>query len=189
MQQENDVPPSADGALPDLTEPVTAGQIEKLCQTLSAESDAARQRHYWVLLQRCAPSSKALDLALHCILNPAALHRGEAVRYLRLHFPDRLPALQEAFSKDPDEELRYQLSEFLRDSDQDAAVGMKINLLRTASPELQERLIGEIAELGSLMHLEALQGLNELMGGGADSVFGRAAELLGRRTGSRGAGA
>ncbi len=85
--------------------------------------------------------------------NPCAPNRGEAVRYLRLCFPDRLPGLLEAFARDPDEEMRYQLSEFLRDSDQEAAVGMKIGMLGNASPERQELLINEIAELGNLWHL------------------------------------
>ena len=92
---------------------------------------------------------ESLGFGSACIMNPTASNRGEAVRYLRKCFPDRLPALLEAFAKDADEELRYQLSEFLRDSDQDAAVGMKIGMLKTASPEKQEVLINEIAELAT----------------------------------------
>lgn len=119
-------------------------------------------------------------------MNPSAPNRGEAVRYLRICFPDRLPGLLEAFARDPDEEMRYQLSEFLRDSDQDAAVGMKIGMLGKASPEKQEVLIKEIAELGNLWHLEGLQGLDNLAGG--RSVFARAAELLSKRTKTQPAG-
>ena len=122
-------------------------------------------------------------------MNPSCPNRGEAVRYLRICFPDRLPALQEAFAKDPDEELRYQLSEFLRDSDQDAAVGMKIGMLKNATPALRETLVKEIAELGNLFHLEALQGLHAVNGGGEDSPFARAASLLAKRTRSQSAGA
>ena len=182
MNQENEV-------LRNFSAPVPPGQIERLCEALTAETDPALQRRFWELLRESAPSSKALDLALNHIMNPSAPNRGEAVLYLRRCFPDRLPALQEAFSKDPDEDLRYELSEFLRDSDQDAAVGMKINMLRTASAPMQERLIAEIAELGSLVHLEALHGLNELAGGGTDSAFARAAELLSKRTRSEAASA
>jgi hypothetical protein len=173
MNQENKVP------LTDTTS-VPASQIENLCQTLAAETDPVQQRHCWNLLQHSAPSSKALDLALDCIMKPSAQNRGEAVRYLRICFPDRLPGLLEAFARDPDEELRYQLSEFLRDSDQDAAVGMKIGMLGQATPEKQELLIKEIAELGNLFHLEGLNGLDNLAGG--DSVFARAAALLAKRT-------
>jgi hypothetical protein len=89
----------------------------------------------------------------------------------------------DAFARDPDEELRYQLTEFVRDSDMEAAVGMKINMLKEASPALQESLVREIAELGNLNHLEALRGLDQLSGG--NSVFGRAAELLAARTTER----
>ena len=166
--------------------PVPPSQIDNLCRTLAAETDPAKQRQYWSLLQQSAPSSKALDLALECIMNPCAPNRGEAIRYLRICFPDRLPGLLEAFARDPDEELRYQLSEFLRDSDQDAAVGMKIGMLGKASPEKQEALIKEIAELGNLFHLEALTGLDNLAGG--DSVFSRAAALLSKRTKTQAAG-
>ena len=166
--------------------PVPPSQIENLCRTLAAETDPVKQRHHWSLLQQSAPSSKALDLALNCIMNPSAPNRGEAVRYLRICFPDRLPGLLEAFARDPDEGLRYQLSEFLRDSDQDAAVGMKIGMLSKATPKKQEVLIKEIAELGNLFHLEALNGLDNLAG--SDSVFSRASALLAKRTKTKAAG-
>jgi len=167
--------------------PVPPAQIEALCHTLAAETDPAKQKFYWSLLQESAPSSKALDFALQSIMNPSAPNRGEAVRYLRLCFPDRLPGLLEAFARDPDEEMRYQLSEFLRDSDEEAAVGMKIGMLGNSSPARQEVLIQEIAELGNLFHLEGLHGLDNLAGGG--SVFARAAELLAKRTNTQAAGA
>jgi hypothetical protein len=189
MNEEKQVSPSASGSVPHESTPVPRGQIEEICRVLAAETDPTRQRHYWTLLQKGEPSSRALDLALSCIMNPSAPNRGEAVRYLRLCFPDRLPALLDAFAKDPDEQLRYQLSEFLRDADQDAAVGMKIGLLKNASPALQEKLIAEIAELGTLFHLEALQGLKELTGGGDQSAIARAADLLAKRTRSQPAGA
>lgn len=191
MNQEDHEPaPAASGsgsALPDDATALPPSQIEALCRTLADETDPAKQRHYWRLLQQSAPSSKALDLALDSIMNPALPNRGEAVRYLRICFPDRLPGLLEAFARDPDEEMRYQLSEFLRDSDQDAAVGMKIGMLDKATPERQEQLIKEIAELGNLWHLEGLQGLDNLAGG--NSVFSRAAELLAKRTKSQATGA
>ncbi len=60
--------------------------------------------------------------------------------------------------------MRYQLSGFLRDADQEAAVGMKIGMLANASPEKQEVLVKEIADLGNLWHLEGLQGLDSLSG-------------------------
>jgi hypothetical protein len=188
MNQENQVPSPGAGPSPDAV-PVTPAQIEQLCSALAAEPDPVKQRHYWALLQQSAPSSKALDLALTCIMNPSAPNRGEAVRYLRICFPDRLPALHQAFAKDPDEDLRYQLSEFLRDSDQDAAVGMKIGMLKTATPAMQETLVKEISELGNLFHLEALQGLSAIAGGSNDSPFARAASLLAQRTRSQSAGA
>jgi hypothetical protein len=167
--------------------PLPAGEIEDLCRVLAAETDPVERRRYWSLLQQSAPSSKALDLALDCIMNPSAPNRGEAVRYLRLCFPDRLPGLLDSFARDPDEELRYQLSEFLRDSDQEAAVGMKIGMLGKASPERQEVLINEIAELGNQWHLEGLNGLDNLSGG--NSVFARAAQLLAKRTKTQAAAA
>jgi hypothetical protein len=182
MNPEKQVPVSAASPFRDDVTPVPPAQVENICRTLAAETDRARQRHYWTLLQQSEPSSKALDLALNCIMNPSAPNRGEAIRYLHICFPDRLPGLLEAFAKDPDEDVRYQLSEFLRDSDQDAAVGMKIGILKTASSSMQETLIQEIAELGNLFHLEALQGLNTLAGGRDDSAFARAAELLAKRT-------
>jgi hypothetical protein len=154
--------------------------LDHLCRTLIDETDPTKQKHYWSLLQRSAPFSKALDFALQTIMTPSAPNRGEAVRYLRLRFPDRLPGLLDAFARDPDEELRYQLSEFVRDSDQDAAVGMKIGMLGKATSEKQELLIKEIAELGNLWHLEGLHGLDNLAGG--NSIFARAAELLAKRT-------
>ncbi len=179
--------PDSVNPVPDAV-PVSPGEIETVCRSLAAEPDPAKQRQYWAVLQQSAPSSKVLDLALACIMNPTASNRGEAVRYLRKCFPDRLPALLEAFAKDPDEELRYQLSEFLRDSDQDAAVGMKIGMLKTASPEKQEVLINEIAELGNLVHLEGLHGLSAMGGDDRNSAFARAAELLSKRTRSQAAG-
>jgi len=118
-------------------------------------------------------------------MNPSAPNRGEAIRYLRLCFPDRLPGLMDSFARDPDEDLRYQLSEFVRDSDPDAAVGMKIGMLKNASPAMQETLVNEIAEQGNLWHLEGLHGLDEMAGG--NSPFARAAELLAKRTRSRAA--
>ncbi len=191
MNQENQTPAPAAGLGPTSpagsiefspadTTPIPASQIASICQSLTAETDPAKQRVYWRRMQHSAPSSKALDLALQCITNPTAPNRGEAVRYLRSCFPDRLPALLEAFSRDPDEEMRYQLSEFLRDSDMDAAIGMKIGMLGKASAEKQQLLIHEIAENGNLFHLEGLQGLDTLAGG--NSVFARAAELLSKRT-------
>ena len=92
----------------------------------------------------------------------------------------------DSFARDPDENLRYQLSEFVRDSDPDAAVGMKISMLKNASPTMQETLIIEIAEQGNLWHLEGLHGLDKLAGG--RSVFARAADLLARRTRTHAAG-
>ena len=160
--------------------PLTPAEVSDLCGSLSAETDRGVHRLFWKLLERSAPSAEALDLALNSIMNPAASNRGEAVRYLRFCFPDRLPALLDAFARDPDEELRYQLSEFVRDSDIEAAVGMKINMLQHASPAMQESLVREIAELGNLYHLEALRGLDQLSGGA--SVFARAAALLAART-------
>jgi hypothetical protein len=153
--------------------------IDALCHTIAAETDPAMQGLYWKLLRQSAPSSKGLDLALQFIMNPSASNRGEAIRYLRVCFPDRLPGLLEAFARDPDEEVRYQLSEFLRDSDCEAAVGMKINMLGKASPERQEILIKEIGELGNLWHWEALNGLARMVDG--ESVFSRAAEQLAKR--------
>jgi len=160
--------------------PLAPNEIDDVCHALAGEANPAMQTLYWRLLERSVPSSRPLDLALSCIMNPAALNRGEAVRYLRFCFPDRLPALLEAFARDPDEELRYQLSEFLKDSDVEAAVGMKIGMLADASTEKQEILIAEIAELGNLWHLEALRGLDQLSGG--NSAFDRAAQLLAART-------
>ena len=185
MNQEKPIP-SSDS--PFDAAPLPPGEIERVCSALAADPDPVKQRQYWLLLQQSAPSSKALDLALATIMNPSAPNRGQAVRYLHICFPDRLPGLLEAFAKDPDEDLRYQLSEFLRDSDQDAAVGMKIGMLKTASPEMQEVLIPEIAELGSLVHLEGLHGLSLLAGGDQDSAFARAAKLLAQRTRSQTAG-
>jgi len=179
MNQQNQEPFPAMG-------PVPPNQIEPLCHALASEQDPGLQRHYWSLLQQSPPSSKALDLALDSIMNPGAPNRGEAVRYLRLCFPDRLPGLMDSFARDPDENLRYQLSEFVRDSEPDAAVGMKIGMLKNASPAMQEVLVNEIAEQGNLWHLEGLQGLDELAGG--HSAFARAAELLARRTRSQAAG-
>jgi predicted house-cleaning noncanonical NTP pyrophosphatase (MazG superfamily) len=160
--------------------PLTPAETSDLCGFLAAETDRGAQGIFWKLLDRSAPSAQALDLALNGIMNPAASNRGEAVRYLRFCFPDRLPALLDAFARDPDEEVRYQLSEFVRDSDMEAAVGMKIKMLRQASPALQEKLVSEIAEFGNLNHLEALRGLDQLSG--VHSVFARAAELLAART-------
>jgi hypothetical protein len=185
MDPEKQIPSSD---LPFDAAPLPPGEVERVCRALATEPDLVKQRQYWSLLQQSAPSSKALDLALATIMNPSAANRGQAVRYLHICFPDRLPGLLEAFAKDPDEDLRYQLSEFLRDSDQDAAVGMKIGMLKTASPEMQEVLIPEIAELGSLVHLEGLQGLSLLAGGDQDSAFARAAELMAKRTRSQTAG-
>ncbi len=165
---------------------VPTSQIEQLCRALASEPDPAQQRHYWSVLQQSAPSSKALDLALDCLMNPRAANRGEAIRYLHLCFPDRLPGLLDSFARDPDEEVRYQLSEFVGDSDPDAAVGMKIGMLKNANASLQEILIQEIAEHGNLFHLEGLHGLDDLAGG--HSVFARAAELLAKRTRSQAAG-
>ncbi len=163
--------------------PLSAAEVSDLCGSLSDEPDPGAQHLFWKLLDRSPPSAQALDLALNSIMNPAASNRGAAVRYLRFCFPDRLPALLAAFARDPDEELRYQLTEFLRDSDMEAAVGMKINMLKAASPALQESLVGEIAQLGNLNHLEALRGLDQLSGG--NSVFARAAQLLAARTTER----
>ena len=184
MNPENTVPPLGESPLPDVA-PVLPNQIETLCRALAGEKDPTKQQKYWLLLQQSAPSSKALDFALTCLMNPDAPNRGQAVRYLHICFPDRLPGLLEAFSKDPDEDLRYELSEFLRDSDQDAAVGMKIGMLKNASPQREQILLHEIAELGNLFHLEGLQGLDMVAGG--NSVFARAAELLTARTGTRAA--
>ncbi len=187
MAQEKDVPSPNDAEPhPNSLElplpsgvPVPASQIPRVCSLLLAESDPLRQKQYWSLLQTSAAASKALDLALDCVMNASAANRGEAVRYLRLHYPDRLPALLDIFSHDPDEEMRYQLSEFLRDTDQDAAVGMKIGMLGKASPEKQEVLVREIVELGNLWHLEGLHGLDAIHGG--NSIFGRAADSLAKR--------
>jgi hypothetical protein len=166
--------------------PVSPAKIKAFCLALAAEADLVRQRAYWNLLRQSAPSSNALDLALQSIMNPNAPNRGEAVRYLRSCFPDRLPALLEAFARDPDEEMRYQLSEFLCDSDIEAAVGMKIGMLGNASREMQAVLIRQIGELGNLWHLEGLNGLDNLSGG--NSVYARAAQLLAKRTGKQAVG-
>jgi hypothetical protein len=161
--------------------PLSPPEIADLCTALTLEADPSLRQIFWRLLERSTPSGKVLDLALNSIMDPAANDRGEAVRYLRFCFPDRLPALLEAFRRDPDEELRYQLTEFVRDSDIEAAVGMKIGMLPSASAEMADALVHEIAELGNLNHLEALRGLDQIEGG--HSVFGEAARLLGARTG------
>ena len=160
-------------------EPLTTEEVEDACRALASEKSATVQALYWELLERTAPSALALDLALNCIMDPAAPNRSEAVRYLRFCFPDRLPGLIEAFRRDPDEDLRYQLSEFLRDSDIEGAVDMKIGMLTNASHARREALTSEIAELGNFRQLEELRRLDRLSGG--NSVFAAAAQLLAAR--------
>lgn len=148
-----------------------------LARALRSEKDPLTQSFLWRLLTTAPADPPARDLALAALKDSNYPNRGDAMAYLQLRYPNLMPSLMSAYQDDPDPEVIYHLSEYMRVLDPQKSIDMKINLLPLIrSHELHDALLIDISEMGMHRHLEELQRRDREKEGG--TVFGTAADML-----------
>ena len=161
------------------TAPLSQEEAEALANHASKESDLLARTFMWRLLLRAPRANRIKDLALASLRDLRNPHRGFALQYLRVQYPEQMEALRVAYGHDPDPEVRYQLAKHVETTDPSAAIDQMIDILPCDSHQLGDTLWLEISEGGNAEHLRKLTKLDEAGGGG--TVFAEVADSLARR--------
>jgi hypothetical protein len=159
--------------------PLTDDEVLSLLISLKREVDIQARTFVWRLLCRSKRKDEVRDFALASLAKKSDNHRGLALLYLRLHYPELMPVLAQRYQNDVDPEVVYELTEYVGTSNPERAVDMKIELLPCESHELSDALEIEISQLGNRRHLNELRRRDQAAGG--KTIFGRIANLLAER--------
>jgi len=146
---------------------------------LRSETSIPAQAFLWRLLINAPGQPQVRDHALKVLRQGRGPHRGFALFYLRLHYPELMLQLIAQFEHDPDPDVRYEISEYFFDKDRNKSMEMKIDLLPCESHELNDALVLEITAMGEPQHLAELRRRDQIAGG--ETIFGVTADALQRR--------